>query len=79
MRALETCVGGSRNEALARAMQILHAQVNPGAAEPVTEVIRHYALGIGSRIRDNRTGRTTSRLGQFFKGHLELMRANGGD
>lgn len=77
VRSLETWVGGTRAEALARAMQILHAQVNAAHLEPVTEVIRHYALGIGSRIRDNRTGRTTSRLAQFFKGHLEIMRANG--
>jgi ATP-dependent Clp protease ATP-binding subunit ClpA/protein subunit release factor A len=76
VRSLETHLGGSRTEALASAMQILHAQIHAGATEPVSEVIRHYALGIGSRIRDNRTGRTTSRLGQFFKGHLELMRAD---
>lgn len=74
VRSLETCAAGSRAEALARAMQILHAQVTAGG-KPATEIIRHYALGIGSRIRDNRTGRSTSRLGQFFKGHLELMRA----
>ena len=79
VRSLETCTGGHRAEALARALQILHAQVSAVHAGPVTEIIRNYALGIGSRIRDNRTGRTTSRLTQFFKGHLELLRAVGSE
>ena len=60
-------------------MQILYAQVNAAHLKPVAEVIRHYALGIGSRIRDNRTGRSTTRLAQFFKGHLELVRVNGSE
>jgi protein subunit release factor A len=74
VRSLETWAGGSRTEALVRAMQILHAQVNATGLESVTDIIRHYELGIGSRIKDSRTGRTTSRISHFFKGHLEVLR-----
>ena len=74
VRSLETRVGGNRAEALAQAMQILHAQVNAAGSETVTDVIRHYELGIGSRIKDSRSGRTTNRIAHFFKGHLEVLR-----
>jgi protein subunit release factor A len=73
--SLETCAGGTRAEALNRAMQVLHAQVSAASTGSVTEVVRRYDLGIGSKIKDNRTGRTTNQLAQFFKGRLELVRA----
>jgi len=73
--SLETCAGGSRAEALNRAMEVLHAQVSAASSSPVTDVVRHYDLGIGSRIKDSRSGRTTNQVAQFFKGRLELVRA----
>jgi ATP-dependent Clp protease ATP-binding subunit ClpA len=79
VRSLEGWAAGTRAEAQARALQALHPQVIAPAGEPTAEVVRQYELGIGSRIKDSRTGKTTNRLAQFFKGHLELVRAGSGE
>jgi len=74
VRSVEAWLGGSREEALNRALGILYAQVH--AAETtgadVAQVIRRYDLGIGSQIKDLRSGRSTTRLAQFFAGKVEL-------
>jgi hypothetical protein len=38
-------------------------------------VIREYHLGIGARVRDNRTGRETTRVKQVLKGEIESLLA----
>jgi ATP-dependent Clp protease ATP-binding subunit ClpC len=76
VRSLDAWFAGTRKAALALASGILHAQVQfPSRQAGATgTVIRRYELGVGSRIKDLRTGRTTSRLAQFFRGHFESLR-----
>jgi hypothetical protein len=38
-----------------------------------TALVRRYDLGINARIRDMRTGRTTTRVSQAFKGDMETL------
>jgi ATP-dependent Clp protease ATP-binding subunit ClpC len=76
LRSLELYAKGPRSDALEKAYRILFSQVTVEGAlqEPArAAVIRCYDLGIGSRIRDLRSGRTTTRLAQVFKGQLEVF------
>jgi hypothetical protein len=73
IRSLDLGFPGEKNEALANAARFFHAQVSRPAATPNADtLIRRYDIGIGSRIKDLRTGRTTTRLAQFFKGQVEM-------
>jgi hypothetical protein len=76
LRSLEVWTSGPREAALEKAHRILFTQVavqgGPQEAERA-QVIRIYDLGLGSRIKDLRSGRTTARLAQVFKGHLEML------
>jgi ATP-dependent Clp protease ATP-binding subunit ClpC len=74
VRGLEVWTAGTKTAASERILRVLHTLVNAPAAAEATEVVRTYELGIGSRIRDHRTGRGTPRLGPVFKGQLELLR-----
>jgi hypothetical protein len=71
IRALELDFVGTKSAALDRATRFFHAQV----AQPVgttDAVIRRYDIGIGSRIKYLRSGRSTTRLAQFFRGQVDL-------
>jgi hypothetical protein len=57
---------------LERAARYLHALVESKPGSPPDSLIRRYDIGIGSRIKDLRTGRTTTRLAQFFRGRIDL-------
>lgn len=74
VRSVEAWLCGSREEALNHALELLSAQVR--AAEQgrasSSEVVRRYDLGIGSQIKDLRSGKSTTRLAQFFAGRVEL-------
>lgn len=73
IRSLDLRFPGEKNEALANAARFFHAQVSRPAATPNADtLIRRYDIGIGSRIKDLRTGRTTTRLAQFFRGQVEM-------
>ncbi|MBX3734132.1 MAG: AAA family ATPase [Verrucomicrobiae bacterium] len=71
--SLDLWFPGTRAEALKSAGRLLHAQVQrpPGAAGSGT-LVRCYELGIGSRIKDLRTGRSTTRIAQFFQGRIDF-------
>lgn len=73
IRSLDLWFPGTKAEALAAASRVFHAQVSqPAPAASAAALIRRYDLGIGSRIKDLRTGRTTTRLEQFFRGQVEM-------
>jgi ATP-dependent Clp protease ATP-binding subunit ClpC len=74
VRSLHLWFTGEKDAAVAGALRLLYAQAQAGGesnAAPV--VIRRYDLGIGSRIKDLRTGRSTTRLAQFFRGQIEVL------
>jgi ATP-dependent Clp protease ATP-binding subunit ClpC len=76
LRSLEVWVKGPKEAALEKALRILFTQVAMEGARQEPEsaaVIRYYDLGIGSRIKDLRSGRSTTRLAQVFKGHLDIF------
>ncbi|MBN8246116.1 MAG: AAA family ATPase [Verrucomicrobia bacterium] len=76
--SMDLWMPGTRTEALAMATRLLHSRIGKGSGGPdAASVIRRYDLGIGSRIKDLRTGRTTTRLAQFFRGQMELTEPRG--
>jgi len=53
---------------------LLQAQSSESKERTVAaQLIRRYDLGIGSRIKDLRTGRSTTRMAQFCRGELEML------
>jgi len=55
---------------------ILYTQVNAGtSSERISAIIRHYDLGLASRVRDVRSGKSTTRVDRVLKGHLEMLAA----
>jgi peptide chain release factor-like protein len=76
LRSLEVWTTGSHKQALERALVILHAQASNGADNAdgrSVAIIRHYGLGISPRVRDARTGRSTTRVDRVLKGHLDSL------
>ena len=76
LRSLSLWTTGPRDSALDRAFVILHGQVSTGAARNescANEIIRHYELGLSPRIKDARTGRSTSNVERILKGHLDSL------
>lgn len=76
LQSTEIWLAGKREEAETEALRFFEAYIRsvPQLAEGSSQLARHYWLGIGSKIRDLRSGRTTTNLAQVFKGHLELVR-----
>jgi ATP-dependent Clp protease ATP-binding subunit ClpC len=74
VRSLDLWCSGDKATALDTTLRLLQAQ-SLESKERVTaaQLIRRYDLGIGSRIKDLRTGRSTTRLAQFFRGQLEML------
>jgi ATP-dependent Clp protease ATP-binding subunit ClpC len=76
LRSLEIWMIGPKETALERALPILHAQVGSGTAgeqTPISAVIRHYDLGLAPRVKDVRSGRSTTRVDRVLKGQLEIL------
>jgi hypothetical protein len=76
LRSLEFWATGPREDALSRAFLVLHAQITrtpPREAGQPDLIIRHYDLGSAPRVKDLRTGRSTSRVDRVLKGHLEAL------
>jgi ATP-dependent Clp protease ATP-binding subunit ClpA/protein subunit release factor A len=74
LRSIEVWTAGTKDQAMKTACEILYSQVRSAAPTDTssTRVVRRYDLGIGSRIKDLRTGRITTRLAQFFRGKVDL-------
>jgi hypothetical protein len=76
LRSLELRAAGPKETAITRGLMILAAQLEGSqASTDNTGVIREYHLGIGARVRDNRTGRETTRVKQVLKGEIESLLA----
>jgi ATP-dependent Clp protease ATP-binding subunit ClpC len=75
LRSIELWTTGPKETALQRAASILSAQVEapPAAATNSERIIRHYDLGLSARIKDSRSGRSTTRIDRVLKGHLESI------
>ena len=76
LRSLEIWMEGSRESAQQEAMRVLHADVAflPDREAISPEIIRRYGLGVGSKIKDARSGKSTTKIAQVFKGDLDLVR-----
>jgi hypothetical protein len=72
IRSLSLDFPGPKTEAMERAARYFHALVESRPGSPADRLVRRYDIGIGSRIKDLRTGRTTTRLAQFFRGRIDL-------
>ncbi len=76
LRSLEVWMSGPREQAEQRALLILHTQINAeGLADRSNTIVRHYDLGISARVKDARSGRSTTRVDKILKGHLEILAA----
>jgi hypothetical protein len=74
LRSVEFWTAGPKEQALARGLLVVKAQVEFGMdGTNGTALVRRYDLGINARIRDMRTGRTTTRVSQAFKGDMETL------
>jgi ATP-dependent Clp protease ATP-binding subunit ClpC len=76
LRSLDLWMQGPRAEAIARTQRLLfdlvrdHASVSVGKP---TSIVRSYDTGSAPRVKDLRSGRSTSRTDLIFKGRLELV------
>jgi hypothetical protein len=76
LRSLELRVGGSRSHALENGLLILHTLVSkPSSTASARDalIVRHYDLGISPRVKDTRSGRTTTFVDRVFKGYLDAL------
>jgi ATP-dependent Clp protease ATP-binding subunit ClpC len=76
LRSLELWTSGPRAQALERSLLILHTQITAdagGGQSRTDEIIRHYDLGVSPRVKDTRSGRTTTRIDRVFSGHLDSL------
>lgn len=74
LNSVEAVTRGPRPEALERISQILRSRLaaRGGADEPLTEpVLRRYSWGQSERVKDTRTGVSTTRLEYVLKGHID--------
>jgi ATP-dependent Clp protease ATP-binding subunit ClpC len=77
LRSLELWMAGSKEPAMEKALSILHAQVsfpNSDEQNDAVKIIRHYDLGLSPRIKDLRSGKTTTQVDRVLKGRLEALR-----
>lgn len=72
LHSVEIWTPGPKADALERALTILNAQSReaPKASAP-DSIIRHYDVGISPKVRDTRTGRSTTRIDRVMKGDLD--------
>lgn len=76
LRSLNLWTAGSRKEVLDRALMILHAQLTGESARAGLRpdaITRHYDLGLSPRIKDVRSGRSTTQVERILKGHLDSL------
>ena len=77
LRSLELWTAGPREQAIERATLVLYSQVNADAqsSRRPAEIVRQYDLGISSRVKDLRSGKSTTRVDRILKGYLETLQA----
>jgi ATP-dependent Clp protease ATP-binding subunit ClpC len=75
LRSLELWTAGPRDAAIERGLLVLRSQIESASAESSrcpTEIIRHYDLGLSARVRDIRSGKSTTRVDRVLKGDLSF-------
>jgi ATP-dependent Clp protease ATP-binding subunit ClpC len=72
--ALEFWTHGPKEAAVERGLMILAASVESNG-QPIGSpgIIRQYDLGLAAKIKDNRSGRETTRVEQVLKGDLKTL------
>lgn len=74
VRSVEFWTSGPKTEAIEKALTVLHAVAkgpdNPAAS---VEVVRYYDVGLSPRVKDARSGRSTTRVDQVLKGDLTSL------
>jgi ATP-dependent Clp protease ATP-binding subunit ClpC len=74
LRSVEFWTTGPREAAIARGGLILNAQLEGNPSVALSDrLVRQYDLGIGPKIKDARTGRTTTRVKQVLRGDVEPL------
>lgn len=72
VRSIEFWTNGPKEEALERCIVVLHATADSKASlENI--IVRHYDVGIAPKIKDARTGNTTTHIEKVFDGELDLF------
>jgi hypothetical protein len=74
VRSMEFWTRGPREEALERGLAVLHAvAVDQSRELESVGIIRQYDVGMAPKVKDMRTGRTTTRVNRVFKGDLDIV------
>jgi len=76
LRSLQLWAAGPKSQALENALLILHTLITGTAVSDTAAnalVVRHYDLGISPRVKDTRSGRSTTRVDRVFKGYLDAL------
>jgi protein subunit release factor A len=76
LRSIEVWTKGPKAQALDLVIGLLEAELGNGTDKNRarnTAIIRQYHLGISSRIKDNRSGKTTTRVDRVLKGYLDSL------
>lgn len=74
LRSLDLWTAGPKSRALENAILILNTLVagNPDQGS-TDQVVRHYELGLSRRVKDTRSGRTTTAVDRVLKGNLDAL------
>lgn len=72
VRSIEFWTTGPKAEAIERALLVLHAQTIESPQSP-DSIVRRYDVGLSQKVKDARTGRTTTRLDEVMKGDLGFL------
>ncbi len=76
LNSIEAVFSGSKDDAIRCAQTILWSSANSPlevGSDNAEEAIRHYELGADSRVRDARSGQTTTKVDQILKGNLAIF------
>ncbi len=72
VRSVEFWTNGPKTDAFERALLVLHAQM-AGNTRSDDSIVRHYDVGLSQKVKDARTGRSTTRLDEVMNGELDLL------
>lgn len=75
LRSLELVVNGPKSKAQDNALLLLYTLVSGTPADTAARdsIVRYYELGIARRVKDTRSGRTTTAIERVFKGQLDTL------
>jgi ATP-dependent Clp protease ATP-binding subunit ClpC len=80
VRSIEFWTTGPKDKALERGIFMLHALRTAGPTTAAKDtVVRRYDVGMSPKVKDTRTGNTTTRIEQVFNGELDMFIELNGD